>query len=67
MQKNNSKQNAIEIQYILEAYKTKNVSAFGTIGTWNSDSEQVPSANGDEPPTAPVFTKMVPCTPCTWG
>jgi len=56
-----------EIQFSLETVESKKVSLFGEFNDWYSDVHRVPRTHRDELPDPSVLTKMVPCSPCTWG
>jgi hypothetical protein len=56
-----------ENQFSFETVEVKKISLFGEFKDWNSDGYHDSRTHGDELPEPPVVTKMVPCSPCTWG
>ena len=67
MRNDSSKQITKEISFSLKAVETKKESLDREFNNWDLDADRVPRTRWDESPYPPVFTQMIPCTPCTWG
>lgn len=67
MQIDNLKLENIEMQFSLKAVEVKKYTLTGDSHNRNPYADCIPRKYDTELPESRVVTKMVPCTPCTWG
>jgi hypothetical protein len=56
-----------EMQFSLKAVEAIKYTRVGDSLNRNPYADCVPRKHGTQSPESQVVTKMVPCTPCTWG